>query len=89
MEATTWQADQVPDRHRDPTVTVRPSKQVKTQASAVLGEHNLTIQAYLLACLAELLADPERRLREIGPYVPPPKPTGRPPKRHADEKPAG
>ena len=77
----TWETDQVPDRHRDPTVTTRPTKQVKEQAEAVLDKHNLTIQAYLLACIAELLADPERRVREVQPYVPPPKPIGRPPKK--------
>ncbi|MDG4792107.1 hypothetical protein O7626_40545 [Micromonospora sp. WMMD1102] len=62
-------------------MTVRPTEQVKEQASAMLDEHNLTVQAYLLACLAELLAEPERRIREVEPYVPPPKPSGRPPKK--------
>jgi predicted GIY-YIG superfamily endonuclease len=67
-------------RHRDPTVTARPTQQVKDQAAEILGASGITIQAYLLACLNELLAEPERRLREIAPYVPPPKQTGRPPK---------
>lgn len=81
MEATTCETLQVPDRHRDPTVTVRPAQQVKDDVTAVLDRANLTIQAYLLACLGELLADPDRRVREVKPYVPPPKKTGRPPKK--------
>lgn len=80
MEATTWQTDQVPDRHRDPTVTVRPTEDVKNTASAVLGAHGWTIQAYLLACMSELLADPRRRIAEVEPYKPEPKQFGRPPK---------
>jgi hypothetical protein len=84
VEATTCHTDQVPDRHRDPTVTVRPTEQTKDAVIQLLAEHGLTLQVFVLACLAELLAEPERRLREVGPYVPEPKKKGRPPKPEAE-----
>jgi len=77
VEATTWQTDQMPDRHRDPTVTIRPTADIKTQAAAVLNTHGWSI----LAALHQLLANPDRRIVDVEPYRPPPKPIGRPRKR--------
>lgn len=77
MEAT-WQSDAVPDRHRDPTVTVRPTADAKADAEEVLGRHGWTMQEYLLACIGELLTKPATRVRAVERWRPEKKPIGRP-----------
>jgi hypothetical protein len=78
MEST-WQTDQVPDRHRDPTVTVRPTQTVKDTADEQLRERGWTVGDALHAALLWLLDDPQR-LSELERFRPAPKPQGRPPK---------
>ncbi len=79
MEST-CQTDHVADRHRDPTVSVRPTEQVKADAEKALGERGWTLGEALHAALLWLLADP-RRLKQLERYRPAPKAKGRPPKR--------
>ena len=85
MEATTWHTDQVADRHRDPTVTVRPTEEEKTSAAELLHADGWTVQAFLLACLRGFLANPKKWLKAAEPYRPPEKPIGRPRKQPAGE----
>jgi hypothetical protein len=85
LEAT-WQTDPVADRHIDPTVTVRPAAGDKAAATEALRARGWTIQAYLLACIAELLAEPDRRVAEVESYRPPSKPIGRPRRSVSDQE---
>lgn len=80
MEPTTWQTDQMPDRHRDPSVTVRPSQQSKDAAEAALAEHGWKLREALLAAVSWILANPAAALAQLAPFRPAPKPTGRPKK---------
>ncbi len=79
MEST-CQTGEVPDRHRNPTVSVRPTEQVKADAEAAFREHGWTLGDALHAALLWLLDDP-RRLKQLERYRPAPKTKGRPPKR--------
>jgi hypothetical protein len=78
VEATTWQTDQVTDRHRDPNVTVRPTEAEKTSAGELLAKKGWSIQGFLLACVRGLLHDPRRWIAMAEPYWRPDKPKGRP-----------
>lgn len=78
MEATTWQTDQVADRHRDPAVTVRPTDAEKAGAAQVLRAKGWSIQGFLLACVRGLLHDPRRWIALAEPHWRPDKPKGRP-----------
>lgn len=84
MEPTTWQTDQVPDRHRDPSVTVRPSQQTKGAAEAALAEHGWTLREALLAAVSWILNDTAAALAQLARFRPEPKKTGRPPKARDD-----
>ncbi|MFF0378642.1 hypothetical protein [Actinoplanes missouriensis] len=68
----------MPDRHRDPTVSVRPSQGDKDAAVEALGARGWTLGDALHAALLWLLDDP-RRLAELERFRPPPKAKGRPP----------
>ncbi|WP_045740781.1 hypothetical protein [Actinoplanes rectilineatus] len=68
----------MPDRHRDPTVSVRPTADDKQAAAEALGEWGWTIGDALHAALLWLLDDP-RRLAELERFRPPAKTKGRPP----------
>jgi hypothetical protein len=78
VEATTWQTDQVPDRHRDPTVTARPSQEVKDAVTDSLAEHGWTVAEAVIAALAWIVSDPAKALAQLSPHRPPPKKPGRP-----------
>lgn len=79
MEST-CQTDQVPDRHRNPTVSVRPEPEVKRDAETKLAEHGWTVGDALHAALLWLLDDPQR-LAELERFRPSPRSKGRPPKK--------
>jgi len=81
MEST-CQTGEVPDRHRDPTVSVRPSREVKDAAVDEFAKRGWTVGDALHAALLRLLDDPER-LTELEPFRPAPKAKGRPPKRRS------
>lgn len=87
MEATTCETLQVPDRHRDPTVTARPTQEVKDAATTALGEQGWTVGEALVATLSWILSDPASAVSQLAPFRPPPKRTGRPPKKR-DHSPA-
>ena len=69
------------DRHRDPTVTVRPTGQVKDAATEALSQRGWTVGEALHAALLWILSDPAAALSELGRFRPPPKKSGRPPKK--------
>ncbi|MEU7617702.1 hypothetical protein AB0M91_28725 [Micromonospora rifamycinica] len=71
----------MPDRHRDPTVTARPSQEVKGAVTDSLAAHGWTVAEAVIAALAWIVADPAKALTHLTAHRPPPKKTGRPKKR--------
>jgi hypothetical protein len=59
-------------------VTARTEAQVKDAASKALTDRGLEMQAFIVACLIALAADPDRFVATVRPYWPPVKPRGRP-----------
>jgi hypothetical protein len=64
----------MPSKHRDPALTVRPPKDLKDDAQAVLSGRRLEMRAFVVACLTALTKDPERFLAALKPHWPAPKP---------------
>ena len=87
MEATTCQTDQMPDRHRDPTVTARPTQAVKDAVGETLEARGWTVAEAVIAALSWILNDPDRAVAQLAPFRPPPKKSGRPPKKR-DQSPS-
>ena len=61
-----------------PGLTVRPPGALKDQAKELLTKRGRGIQAFVVACLSALLADPDRVLALLEPHWPPPRLRGRP-----------
>ncbi|MGW8558128.1 hypothetical protein [Streptomyces tubercidicus] len=66
-------------QHRDPALTVRPPATLKGQAQTLLSERQLEVQAFVVACLSALVADPDRFISDLEAHWPEKKPRGRPP----------
>ncbi|GGP80238.1 hypothetical protein [Streptomyces melanogenes] len=66
------------DNHRDPPLTTRPPAALKQQATAALQAHDREMQAFVVACLTALVADPKGFLGQLADHWPPEKPRGRP-----------
>lgn len=66
-------------RHRLPTRTYRPEPEEHAAAVAALPD-GMPLDTYLRACLRALAADPEGTLAWLRPYLPEPRPLGRPPR---------
>ncbi|WIX85837.1 hypothetical protein [Amycolatopsis sp. DG1A-15b] len=64
----------MPSKHRDPALTVRPPKDLKDDAQAVLSGRKLEMRAFVVACLTALVKDPERFLAALKPHWPDKKP---------------
>ncbi|MEU6965109.1 hypothetical protein [Streptomyces chrestomyceticus] len=63
-------------QHRDPAMTVRPPAALKAAAETALGDREM--RAFVVACLAALVADPDRFLAQLDEHWPEEKPRGRP-----------
>ncbi|ASR40007.1 hypothetical protein BAY61_31955 (plasmid) [Prauserella marina] len=64
----------MPSEHREPALTVRPPADLKRDAQATLAERGLQMRAFVVACLAALINDPERFLATLRPHWPDKKP---------------
>jgi hypothetical protein len=65
-------------QHAGVSLTVRPDRQVKEGADAALAARGREMQAFVVACLVALAADPDGFLAALAPYWPAPKLLGRP-----------
>ncbi|MCV7256964.1 hypothetical protein H7J86_32795 [Mycobacterium hackensackense] len=65
-------------QHKDPAMTVRVPPGLKGDARHTLAGRGLELQAFVVACLTALRAEPEQVLAVVEPYWPDPKPRGRP-----------
>lgn len=79
MEST-CQTDQVPDRHRRPTITGRPDQADKEAAETILKANGWSVDAFVVAAVLWCLDNPEAALRTLEPFKPEDQPRGRPPK---------
>jgi hypothetical protein len=68
----------VSSQHAERALTVRPPVELRNAAQRVLTERDREMQAFVVACLAALTADPDPFLAQLAVYWPPPKPRGRP-----------
>lgn len=59
-------------------VTARTEVQVKDAATRALADRGLEMQAFIVACLIALAADPDRFVATVHPYWPAARPRGRP-----------
>jgi hypothetical protein len=79
----TWQTVIVPegvkdpDRHENPGVLARPSKQLRDQARGILKANGWTMNDFLVACLVLLTRNPTAMLDRLKEFRPPAK-KGRP-----------
>lgn len=73
-------------QHRDPGMTIRPPAELKAAAQTALGDREM--RAFVVACLAALVADPDRFLAGLDAYWPEKKVRGRPRKAASDPSPA-
>jgi hypothetical protein len=62
------------------SVTARTDDEVKAAATRVLDDRGLEMQAFIVACLLALAADPDRFIATVRPHWPPAKARGRPPR---------
>lgn len=69
----------MPDRHRDPPLTVRPPADILTRAQHQLAERSLEMRGFITACLTAVGTDPDKFLKHLAEHWPPAKPRGRPP----------
>lgn len=69
------------DRHANPKLTVRAPEQLRQAILDPLKQRGLTAQDFMIACLAALVADPDRQIEAVAPHWPEPKPKGRPRKK--------
>ncbi|WP_070017058.1 hypothetical protein [Streptomyces nanshensis] len=76
-------------QHKDPQLNVRPPAELKAQAVAALGERDREVRAFIVACLAALVADPDRFLAQLSGHWPEKKPYGKPRRSPAQETPEG
>lgn len=70
-------------RHANPALTTRPDRALRDAALNVLEQRNRQVEAFIAACLATLVADPDGFLATLDPQWPPPRPRGRPRKQEA------
>ncbi|WJV51751.1 hypothetical protein [Streptomyces flavofungini] len=66
------------DRHRNPPLTVRPPAALKADAQKKLKDRNRETQAFVIACLNALAADPDGFLDRLAEHWPKDTPRGRP-----------
>jgi hypothetical protein len=64
--------------HADPALTVRPPAEVKARAQAELAARGRGLRGFVTACLAALVAEPDRLLALLDAHWPAEKPRGRP-----------
>jgi hypothetical protein len=69
-------------QHRDPALTVRPPADLKAAAQEALRGREM--QAFVVACLTALTADPDGFLARLEDHWPARKPLGRPRRSAAD-----
>lgn len=69
------------DRHVDPKLTIRPTEELRRAVVDLLKQRGLTAQEYVIACLAALVAEPDRQIEAVARHWPEPKPKGRPHKK--------
>lgn len=68
-------------QHSGKALTVRPDPDLKAAATAALTARNREMQAFVVACLTALVADPDAFLATLDTHWPPKKPYGRPPRK--------
>jgi hypothetical protein len=65
-------------QHADPTLGVRAPAELRDAATATLTARDMQMQAFVVACLTAVTANPDQMLKALAKYWPEPKPRGRP-----------